>query len=77
MSDNFKGSSVFALDGITGMLIATVLLLSILVGLTMWDLHVQQTNQVRFYKVVNAGAIKERTSSTNLDKHIVYVESVK
>jgi len=34
--------NVFGLDGITGMLIATVLLLSILVGLTIWGINAQQ-----------------------------------
>ena len=34
--------SVFGLNGVTGMLIATVLLLSILVVLTVWGLGVQQ-----------------------------------
>jgi hypothetical protein len=33
--------AVFGLDGVTGMLIATVLLLSILVVLTIWGLGVQ------------------------------------
>jgi hypothetical protein len=34
--------SVFGLNGVTGMLIATVLLLSILAFLTVWGLGVQQ-----------------------------------
>jgi len=34
--------AVFGLNGVTGMLIATVLLLSILVVLTVWGLGVQQ-----------------------------------
>ncbi len=40
---------LFKLSGITGMLIATVLLLSILVGLTMWDIQVQQANATNYY----------------------------
>jgi len=40
---------LFTLSGITGMLIATVLLLSILVGLTMWDISVQQKQATNFY----------------------------
>jgi len=40
---------LFKLNGITGMLIATVLLLSILVGLTMWDIQVQQQNATNYY----------------------------
>ena len=41
--------SVFGLHGVTGMLIATVLLLSILVVLTMWGLKVQQKSATNFY----------------------------
>ena len=33
-----ENRSLFALDGITGMLIATVLLLTILAGLTVWNM---------------------------------------
>jgi len=50
--------SIFALDGITGMLIATVLLLSILAGLTVWGLGVQQANSETFYSIENAKDIK-------------------
>ncbi len=67
VDNNFKGSGVFSLDGITGMLIATVLLLSILVGLTIWGLGVQQANQQKFYKVVDEKSIKmiDPTSGTH------------
>jgi len=41
--------SVFALNGVTGMLIATTLLLSILVFLTMWGISVQQKSASNFY----------------------------
>lgn len=41
--------SVFGLHGVTGMLIATVLLLTILVVLTMWGLGVQQKSATNFY----------------------------
>jgi len=53
-----ENRSVFALDGITGMLIATVLLLSILAGLTMWGLGVQQGSATNFYQVENEKDIK-------------------
>lgn len=56
--NNFKGSSVFALDGITGMLIATVLLLTILAGLTVWGLGVQNANQDKFYQITDEQSIK-------------------
>jgi hypothetical protein len=79
MSDNnFKGSGVFALDGVTGMLIATVLLLSILVGLTIWDINVQKANQVTFYKLVNQKTIPEFSNKEdNAESHRVIVETVK
>ncbi len=44
-----KNRAVFGLNGITGMLIATVLLLSILVGLTIWGIGVQQGSATNFY----------------------------
>jgi hypothetical protein len=50
--------SVFALDGITGMLIATVLLLSILAVLTVWGLGVQQGSANNFYQIQNEKEIK-------------------
>lgn len=50
--------SIFALNGITGMLIATVLLLSILAGLTVWGLGVQQENARKFYEIKEAHTIK-------------------
>jgi hypothetical protein len=40
---------VFTLSGVTGMLIATVLLLSILVVLTAWGIGVQQGSASNFY----------------------------
>jgi hypothetical protein len=41
--------AVFGLHGITGMLIATVLLLSILAFLTTWGIGVQQGSSSNFY----------------------------
>lgn len=40
------------------MLIATVLLLSILAGLTMWGLGVQQGSAANFYQIENEKEIK-------------------
>ena len=48
MAEN-TNRSIFALNGITGMLIATVLLLSILVVLTIWGIGVQQNSASNFY----------------------------
>jgi hypothetical protein len=66
-----ENRSVFALDGITGMLIATVLLLSILAGLQVWSLNVQNANADKFYKIENADQIK--MISTENAKHRVVV----
>ena len=41
--------AVFGLNGVTGMLIATVLLLSILVFLTIWGMGVQQKSATNPY----------------------------
>jgi high-affinity Fe2+/Pb2+ permease len=67
-----ENRSVFALDGITGMLVATVLLLSILAGLTVWGISVQHTNANNFYKIENEKSIK--MFSTENAKHIVDVK---
>lgn len=53
-----ENRSVFALDGITGMLVATVLLLSILVVLTINAIGVQQNNASSFYELKDAKQIK-------------------
>lgn len=50
MNENERG--IFSLlHGITGMLIATVLLLAILVGLTYFAINVQQNESTNFYKI--------------------------
>jgi len=41
--------AVFGIHGVTGMLIATVLLLSILAFLTVWGIGVQQTSATNPY----------------------------
>ncbi len=68
-----ENRSVFALDGITGMLIATVLLLAILVGLSAWSLSVQNANMTNFYEVKDEQAIKMFGSKA--EDHIVTVGS--
>lgn len=50
--------NVFGFHGITGMLIATALLLSILVGLTIWGISAQQEAATKPYKITNPSAIK-------------------
>ncbi len=49
MNENERG--IFGIHGITGMLIATVLLLSILVGLTVWGISVQNNEATNYYKI--------------------------
>ena len=49
MDENERG--IFKLSGITGMLIATVLLLTILVVLTISGIKVQQSEATNFYKI--------------------------
>ncbi len=50
--------NIFGLDGITGMLIATALLLSILAGLTIWGIKAQQVAAENPYKITNPQSIK-------------------
>lgn len=64
-----ENRSVFALDGITGMLIATVLLLTILAVLTVWGLSVQKESAGNYYDIKNPTEIK--MISTDNSKHWV------
>lgn len=61
--------SVFALNGVTGMLIATVLLLSILAILTYIGIGLQQDVANKPYKIENPSAIQMK--SVENSKHIV------
>jgi len=67
-----ENRSVFALDGVTGMLIATVLLLSILAVLTVLGLGVQQSNATNFYDIKDETSIK-MNSADNVG-HLVDVK---
>jgi hypothetical protein len=67
-----ENRSVFALDGIIGMLIATVLLLSILAGLTVWGIGVQQGSAANFYQVDKEKEIQ--MISVDNAKHLVDVK---
>ena len=68
-----ESRSIFALDGITGMLIATVLLLTILAGLTVWNIGVQNDNATNFYKIKDEQKI--RMIGSKAEDHIVTVGS--
>ncbi|DAB39763.1 MAG TPA: hypothetical protein CFH81_05900 [Sulfurovum sp. UBA12169] len=48
MADN-TSRSLFSLHGITGMLVATLLLIGILVFLTAWSINVQQSEAAKYY----------------------------
>ena len=67
-----ENRSVFALSGVTGMLIATALLLSILVGLTIGAISVQQSNASNFYKIENESSIT--MNAVENSKHLVDVK---
>jgi high-affinity Fe2+/Pb2+ permease len=75
-----ENRSVFALDGVTGMLIATVLLLSILAVLTVWGLSVQQSSAANYYDIKNETAIGsgigfgEGHTTSKASDHIVDVK---
>ncbi|MDQ1263249.1 MAG: hypothetical protein QG559_250 [Campylobacterota bacterium] len=53
-----ENRSLFALDGITGMLIATLLLLGILFFLTLSAISVQQKSATNFYDIKDEASIK-------------------
>ena len=67
-----ENRSVFALDGVTGMLIATVLLLTILAVLTVLGLGVQQANATNYYDIKDETSIK--MNSVDNVKHLVDVK---
>lgn len=63
--------SVFALNGITGMLIATVLLLSILGVLTFFGLKAQQAVADKPYKITDPQALQMRDAANANQKALV------
>jgi len=67
-----ENRSIFALDGITGMLIATVLLLSILAFLTVLGLGTQQANASNYYDIKDEQSIK--MIDANSGSHLVDVK---
>ena len=81
MNENERG--VFKLNGITGMLVATVLLLTILVVLTVNAIKVQQNESVNFYKVnqdlngLTSGSVfsdKKQNTSEEQNKNYILVK---
>ncbi|ABB43366.1 conserved hypothetical protein [Sulfurimonas denitrificans DSM 1251] len=67
-----ENRSVFSIDGITGMLVATVLLLSILVGLTLWAINVQHASAANYYDIKDEASIK--MFGSNVADHVVDVK---
>lgn len=68
-----ENRSVFSIHGVTGMLIATVLLLGILVFLSVKAMSVQNANAENFYQVKNETEIKMRS----VDNFANHIEDVK
>jgi len=64
-----ENRSVWALDGVVGMLIATALLLSILAYLSISAVSVQHAQAENYYKIVDEKSIK--MFSTDNAKHVV------
>jgi hypothetical protein len=67
-----ENRSIFSLDGITGMLIAVVLLLSIVGVLTYLSVITQAANANNFYKIENEKEIK--MFGTENGQHLVDVK---
>ncbi|MCW1359685.1 DUF4006 family protein [Campylobacter sp. US33a] len=61
--------NVFSLSGVTGMLIATVLLLAILVGLTIWGIKAQQDVMQKPYTLNNPQSVPMKGADAN--KHMI------
>jgi len=69
---NENERNVFALDGVTGYLIAVVLLLSILAFLTVNAISAQANNARAYYKIdQNLDAIKFKSKDNYTHRHIV------
>ncbi|WP_457744123.1 DUF4006 family protein [Sulfurimonas sp.] len=64
-----ENRGVWTLNGLTGGLIATALLLGILAFLTVKAMSVQHANAENYYKIVNEKSIK--MFSTDNAKHVV------
>ena len=67
-----ENRSVWALNGLTGGLIATALLLSILAGLSVWAIGVQQANASNYYDIKDEKSIK--MISVDNSSHLVDVK---
>ena len=66
-----KQGSAFGIHGITGMLIATVLLLSILAGLVTLAIGVQQATAQQSYEIKDALSIQRIGPDRANESHII------
>jgi len=66
-----ENRGLFVLDGITGMLIATVLLLSILAVLTVAGIATQSTNANNYYEIKDASSIQMIDTTTGSHRVMV------
>ncbi|RXJ57730.1 DUF4006 family protein [Candidatus Marinarcus aquaticus] len=70
MNENERG--VFSIHGVTGMLIATVLLLSILGALTFFGIVSQHSEATNYYKInQDLNAVKFNSSDNNKHYELV------
>ena len=63
--------SVFGLHGVVGMLIATVLLISILIGLSIASLTIQANEATNVYKIDNIHDLQMNSSDNNKNYQLV------
>jgi len=66
-----KQGSAFGIHGIGGMLAATVLLLTILVGLTTAALVTQQATAQQSYEIKDQLSIKMRGNDLSNEEHVI------
>lgn len=65
-----KNRNVFSIHGVTGLLIATVLLLSILVGLTIWCIKIQQKVANEPYTLNNISEVPMKSDMKKIEEVI-------
>jgi succinate dehydrogenase/fumarate reductase cytochrome b subunit len=71
MANENTNRNVFGLHGVTGMIIATVLLLTILVVLTMWAIAVQKDSATKYYDAssITGSLTNVKANSVDNAKH--------